>query len=84
MKAGEKYRIKAWTKRPNHWNMLGGMDKWQGQIVTISRVINNNVYIKEDAREGMLSGGWTWAHSDFEDINTVSDPNTAFLMAKRR
>ena len=57
---GDKVRIKKFDERPWHWDVLGKMDKWMGQVMTIACVHDDNYYMKED------SGEWAWLKKDFK------------------
>lgn len=63
-------------ERPDHWCGEGGMDDWQGEVVTIREYETDNeyVYIEEDEQE------WQWYPWDFDYYCQLSqdNPNKVF------
>ena len=57
LKAGEKYGDKKFTKC---------MEKYRGEVVTISKVYCNMYFIKEDYE------GWYWTDEMFEPVEEMS------------
>jgi hypothetical protein len=87
---GQKVRIICWDEeveedgdfheyRPDHWCDEGGMDEWQGAVVTIKTMQegSENIYIEEDKED---SGGWQWFPWDFENhcVLPQHDPNIVY------
>lgn len=73
LKVGQKVRIKTYNRRPGYWNSRGEMDKYMGKVVTIRRVSDTGVKIKEDKNEN-CDTGWSWGISDFVPLKfTKSD-----------
>jgi len=67
--------------RPEHWCEGGGMDDWQGEIVTIAECNPNSgyIYIKEDDHE------WRWHPLDFEYYCSLPhhNPNKVYKRQSR-
>lgn len=73
LKVGQKVRIKTYNRRPGYWSSRGEMDKYMGKVVTIRRVSDTGVKIKEDKNEN-CDTGWSWGISDFVPLKfTKSD-----------
>ncbi len=82
---GLKVRIIIWEEDhhdpPGHWADNGGMDEWQGEVVTIDYVgesESDHVNIIED------HGKWSWQSWDFEPCDSLSadDPNARYKKYK--
>ena len=59
-KVGDKVRVKKFKTRPDDWNSEGKMDRYSGEIVTITRIsLSGLCSISED------SGMWLWSENDF-------------------
>ena len=71
---GDRVRIKKWRVRPQHWNSMGHMDRWRGEIVTIKKIgrlsykCSDKYFINlwEDRDPTGVKDGWSWRESDFE------------------
>ena len=74
-KVSDKVIVKSFFKRPNHWNISGGMDKWMGKIVTIRKYRKRvrNPYSIEEDKEEYRGDGWYWKESDFLPIPKPGD-----------
>ena len=80
LKPGDKVRIiKIDGGRPEHWNSLGLMDKYAGQVVTIDCTYDYRFKIKEDNK------CWGWIYTDIDSIVVKDWPDycdSDVLMAK--
>lgn len=75
-KVGDKVIVKSFSKRPDHWNDKGGMDKWMGKIVIIRERYREGViaqYLIEEDKEEYRGNGWYWEESDFLPIPKPGD-----------
>lgn len=80
LKVGQKVRIKTYNRRPGYWNSHGKMDKYMGKVVTIRRVSDTSVKIKEDKNEN-CDTGWSWGISDFVPLKfTKSDLQDGMML----
>lgn len=60
-KVGDKVRIV--TKRGEHWNPEGKMDRWMGKVMTIRYTIGGWYRMEEDRAEHR-GDGWSWKEED--------------------
>lgn len=67
LKAGEKYGDKKFTKC---------MEKYRGEVVTISKVYCNRYFIKEDYE------GWYWTDEMFEPVEEMSAEEAIKIQAE--
>ncbi len=69
-KVGDKVLLK--NERGGHWNSSGKMDKYKGQIVTITEIRGSSFYIEEDCGE---NGGFKWSF-EFDNIERIANDIT--------
>ena len=50
-KAGDKVRVKVFSKRPMYWNWDGRMDHLMGQVVEIDKVLRENIIIYDEVEK---------------------------------
>lgn len=63
-KVGDKVLLK--NKRGDTWSVFGGMDKYIGEVVTISKLIKNGFEIVEDDKTNSVP--WKFRFEDIEKV----------------
>lgn len=80
---GQKVRVKKYDVRPGYWNMLGEMDKYMGQIVTIKEINGSGIKILEDVSENN-GDGWSWDIENFDPLQFAKDDMKDGMMVETR